>query len=342
MATIEQENAEKTRLDAALENLTSIDPKSLVRREELGADLHFEAGLPFFSRTLKLFNDLKNCSLDGISHNAVKQLADSAEKASNEFKEIRDFSIQKHPQNAIDIRNQSIDKIRNQYDNYYNIITPNIAYSVRKGTDFELLENQARSTIKTINKFKDEYLQGMDKLRSESQEILESMRRAAAEAGVSQHAIYFSEEADVQGKAAKLWLVVTAIFGFATLAFAVYSAWFYSRADVTFSTAQSIQIAIAKVIAFSVLYFSMIWSGRNYRAHRHNNIVNKHRQNALSTFQAFVKATEDDATKNAVLIRATEAIFSPEVTGYLSREPEPKSGTSQILEVVRGVLGKQS
>ncbi len=63
-------------------------------------------------------------------------------------------------------------------------------------------------------------------------------------------------------------------------------------------------------------------------------MVNRHRQNALSTFEAFVKAASDDDTKNAVLLRATEAIFSLAPSGYVERQSEGQM-TPQVIEVLR-------
>ncbi|HUO14726.1 MAG TPA: hypothetical protein VMX38_07050 [Verrucomicrobiae bacterium] len=152
---------------------------------------------------------------------------------------------------------------------------------------------------------------------------------------------------------ARWWLIATLILALAS----GYLAWVnYSRTmDVFMSVAKqtlgggaeksapaenaavTVQLALAKIIAFSILLSAVLWSGRIYRAHRHNYVVNKHRQNALSTFEAFAKATEgDNATKNAVLLQATQCIFSPQTTGYLPQEKEPE-GSTQILEVIRGV-----
>jgi hypothetical protein len=64
------------------------------------------------------------------------------------------------------------------------------------------------------------------------------------------------------------------------------------------------------LVVLSVFYFAMVATSRNYRAHQHNWTVNKHRQNASSTFETFVKATTDDQTKNAVLLYAAQAIFA--------------------------------
>lgn len=109
-----------------------------------------------------------------------------------------------------------------------------------------------------------------------------------------------------------------------------------ARGAAALTTAQSIQLGLAKLLLFSFLVGGIVWSGRVYRAHRHNYVVNKHRQNALSTFKTFVSSTQDQQTKNAVLLQATQCVFAPQVTGYITQENEA-SGTPQILEIVRGI-----
>ena len=96
---------------------------------------------------------------------------------------------------------------------------------------------------------------------------------------------------------------------------------------------------MTKIIVISLIYFAAIWASRNYRAHRHLNVVNSHRQNALMTFQTFVKAAgdEDKETKNAVLLEATRCIFSPTSTGYLGGDQETPS--SSIVEVLTKTVG---
>jgi hypothetical protein len=74
---------------------------------------------------------------------------------------------------------------------------------------------------------------------------------------------------------------------------------------------------VPRLVVVSIGYFLLGWAGRNYRAHRHLHVVNTHRWNALETFGAFVKQTDDKAIKDAVLLEATHCVFGASVTGYL-------------------------
>jgi len=74
--------------------------------------------------------------------------------------------------------------------------------------------------------------------------------------------------------------------------------------------------------------------------HNHNFVVNKHRQNALSTFQAFSEATINDPdTKNAILLQATQCIFSPQPSGFINKENEQEN-SNKIIEIFKSNLSK--
>lgn len=196
MATLEEQEKERKRLDTALAQLAQISPESLVRADALGGELSFEKGPPFFQRTLRVFRDLQACSLDGASHQARHQRVNTADAAVTAFKKVQGFTIAQYPQNAIQMRDQFINEIRDAYDSQYQVVTPHIAYAVRKGTDFEALESEARTTLGKVRANQTEQLSSQKALLDESGRIVESMRRAAAEVGVAQHAIYFKREAD--------------------------------------------------------------------------------------------------------------------------------------------------
>jgi len=337
MATLEQEKQLREKVNSYLDQFLLYTPESLIRREELGIGLNFEEALPFLVRTYKLFRDIKNSNLDGISYEALNQINSEVTTALTDFKNIKEFSIDKYPQNAKQTRDQFIGSVRDRYDTHYKVLTPHIAYSIRKGTDFEALELQARGTLTELIKTKNDIITEQEKAKKDSDSILESMRKAAIEAGVSQHAFYFKEEADQHNTNAGKWLKATYISAGLAILFGIVSIIFYFTQLKDLTVPQTIKLALTKILIFSVLYYATIWCGKNYRAHLHNYISNKHRQNSLSTFQAFVKATDDPATRNAVLLRATEAIFNGGQSGFVTGEQE-SSGSPQILEIIKSGL----
>ncbi len=333
-----QDRSAREQLQTALSQLAEVTPDALIRTDELGSALDFSNAASVFKRTLGLFATLAESNLDNVPATTLTSLNGSATSANATFKQIREFNP--NQANPAQARDALIQQVVTQYESHFDHISPVIAYSVRKGTDFEALETTARATLATLESTQADQLATIKGFNEESKGILKSIRRAAAEAGVSQHAVFFKEEADEHKAAAKLWLKITTLLGVGTLVLAVVVAMAYILGWITLTGENALQAAIAKIVLFSILYFAVVWSGRNYRAHQHNYVVNKHRQNALGTFEAFVKAASDEATKNAVLLHSTEAIFSPGVSGYLASEKDKSATAPQILEILKPGLTK--
>ena len=53
----------------------------------------------------------------------------------------------------------------------------------------------------------------------------------------------------------------------------------------------------------SIAYFLIVWSARTARAHLHNRTINRHRQNALSTFKVFMDA------KSMIYLKGMQLVF---------------------------------
>src|SRR5437016_3224066 len=144
MATLEQEQSQRTALKGLLDQLIGIDPNQLVRADVLGQELSFESGLQVFQRTLGLFKDLAECSLDNVSFETLRELTSHAQQALNQFQQIQKFSVAQNPSNPKQVRDSLIEQLRDHWHSYYSAITPHIAYSIRRGTDFDALEREAR------------------------------------------------------------------------------------------------------------------------------------------------------------------------------------------------------
>ena len=83
---------------------------------------------------------------------------------------------------------------------------------------------------------------------------------------------------------------------------------------------------------------------KNYTAEKHLETINRHRQNALATFEAFAEAAgENRETRDAVLLASTDAIFDANQSGYLSVKTSRADNGNPIQQVVRAVIpGKSS
>jgi hypothetical protein len=67
----------------------------------------------------------------------------------------------------------------------------------------------------------------------------------------------------------------------------------------------------------------------------HQSVINRHRANALKTFQAFVKASNDEKIRDAVLLETTRSIFSISPSGYIDAKADHTDNPTTVLEFVR-------
>lgn len=339
MANLEQEQQSRKELLALLNDFSTIRAADLVRDKDLGPSLNFESGVIFFSRTLRLLNSLSEQGLEDLPNEALRQVIDVARPQLEIFRQIQAFSLSNNPNNPIAVRDQLIGQIRDNYDAVFRIVAPLVAFAIRKGTDFARLEEDAKARVQNIDSITRSYEDALKKSQQDATVMLEEVRRVAAEAGVSQHSIHFKNEADQHERSAKNWLWATVLIAISTVAIGALMVSIYFRSVHAMSAEQIVQLTVSKVVIVFIFFTATFWCGRTYRAHRHNAVVNRHRQNALSTFQAFVKAAVDEQTKDAVLLQATQCIFAPQQTGYVSGESEVGS-VPQVMEIIRSFGSK--
>lgn len=83
-------------------------------------------------------------------------------------------------------------------------------------------------------------------------------------------------------------------------------------------------------------------AAKNYTTHKHNAVVNRHRQNALLTYRALVTAAEDTGTQDIVLAHAASCIFSPQETGFATSKGDSVSGSKSVLELLTKGVSKSN
>lgn len=146
------------------------------------------------------------------------------------------------------------------------------------------------------------------------------------------YAKIFIEESNGFNKSAGTWftasmllLGIVIIFGMVLL---FIDRDFVDKLDV-------IQFSITKILVLTALFYGVNMCFKNYKAHKHNEILNKHRHNALLTFEAFTGSKEDQQTKRAVLLAATQTIFGSQNTGYNDKESSDSDLPTKIIEIIK-------
>jgi hypothetical protein len=364
MATTRQ-NQVISQLNPILKTIAEVEPASLVQKDRLGSEFSFEYLLPLLTEVCSTSLELLDADLQSVPYGVLQKLVAPFQQIQNALIGIRGFSSNQG--NPIQARETLGNTLEDQWSLVYlsvktivqspneesvkkefGVLTSQVDASIKLSSDAaESLRAKQKELEETLSHF---LTRKSSEFEQEAQEklkmvtaALEEVRKAAAEAGVSQTAVHFKEEAREHEKAAWFWLggliaVTVALLLFSLFANAILS-WTGSPEPAAGSeNIVHIRYLSQKGLIVFCLIFALIWAARNYGASRHNYVVNKHRNNALGSFQAFVTSATDEQTKNAVLIQATQSIFSPQPSGYVKTDGENAPNTP-ILEIVRAVGG---
>ena len=329
---------DKRRSDLAslMDTLVAFDRDKIVRHDL--SDLGFQSVEEEIDRIRRVAVRLRACDLDLLPDNKLQECQNFTTAARDLFGRMQSFSPMRSNQAPQMERDNIAQQVRNLYPGAAERLTDVFALSSptlqETNEEVRLIIDAAKSSANSV-------LEGVQseatKAQKEVEAVLVAVRQASGYIGIEKQAEVFRNAAAEHAKSRKNWLIATVILAVFT-AVALVTNWIavYHLSQPT--TALSLaQLSIAKVLIFTFLLSAVIWSGKVYRSHQHNYVLNKHRQNALETFQLFAKGAEDSDTKSMVLLQATRCIFAPQPTGFLSGDRETDGDGPQILEVIRNL-----
>lgn len=306
-------------------------PKQLATRQDGQNILVLEqVDLPL-SSCLRLVKECSKRDLLEISNQQVDELRNAFQSLRKWIDSVQNLSVD----------NAELAKHRNTLrDDIWNIHS-NIADCTAKVLAItDLQAGKTEDAIRRLSALEGEWTEKqqsslalLQQMGFKAEHLLSSIRETTAHAGVAQTSEAFLAEATKHATSARLWFWMTIIFLITTLVVAWLS-FDFSLKFTPSSTAQAIQLGVAKVVGISILSFALVWSSRNYRSHKHNETINRHRMNALQTFQAFMGGSAEPNTKNAILAAAAGAAFSPTPTGFDQQAPESGATALQMLSIV--------
>jgi hypothetical protein len=312
---IKKENEIRPECQKSLERIQRFDASTLAREEDLGRELNFQEVVLTAERIISLYNQISIVSLNDFPESQLTAVKNQADSDFNRFGEILKFSPKQ--ESANNARNGLIQQVDSAYQSTFNTLQPMIAYSTSKSADFKRLETEARAMIQAIEDKANELTEKLEEDKIISAQILDDIRKVAAEQGVSQQAIYFRSASEQHENDAETWRKTTIWLACILAAYAVLTIGLHKILWIApVNIYETIQLAISKVLIFAVLSYMLYLSTKNYLAQKHNAVINKHRQNALMTYEALVNAAKENANKEVILTHAAACIFAPQPTGY--------------------------
>lgn len=336
MATAQQIDQCLVQIDKHLNEIFSMSIENLTREENLGSVFSFKEIEDYFVKIIELFKRVKEVNLKEAPYSLLVNYQKQLANAASLFAQARDFNPTA-VSNAADIRQQIINGIRDQWDNYLTQSLPLLNIGLLTSNDLSVERSKMNQLISELQDERKAAKEEGEKKLKELNEIIDNAKSFATNAGVSKHSTLFAEESKFHETEAKKWLSYTRNI---LIAIALTAIIFALLSLLITNNAHLIQFAVTKLVVLTVLFYGLALTNRNYRAHKHNAVMNKHRQNALSTFETFSNASgADNQTKNAVLLETTHAIFSNQQTGYLKSEGETDSN-NKIVEIIKNVTTK--
>lgn len=324
---------------AAVERMQNFDVDSLPRVGDLGSALNFSGAVTPARRIVTLYKQFSIAALSDMPENLLSTVKSLANADFNRFDQILKFNPNEG--HSKDNKDQYISQLVATYDATFTGLMNLISYGMSKSADLQRMENDARSMIQSVSDQANALTAQLEDCKIQAERVLVDIRKAAAEQGVSQQAIYFRDESTEHAKEAEIWRKTTIGVAILLGAFAITSLFLHKFPWLEPKTElQSLQLIASKVLIFAVVSYMLILSAKNFMSHKHNAVVNKHRQNALMTFKALADAASDGKSKDIVLTHASACIFTPQDTGYTKGAGAAQNSTKSIIELFPGSILK--
>ena len=317
-------------------DLNNFDLDSLKRSDLSTINFDFESEHRDLLVIHSMFSEILNSdrgNLLNLSPHSVDEIWSRLSQFYEQAQSIKEFNV---PGDNLEDRYASLSRSISDFcDNAKSTLIPIISYLKSMqievfNTQFETIRDDAENKLTKIS----------DDIASRQQvldELTLQTRNRLAETVIAPYAVVFNNEANKHQVGAERWFWGT--IGLAVLFGAIFF-WVWHAIKPSEDVVSAIlQNFFIKGFLLSLFYMLINRSIRNYTAEKHLEIVNRHRQNALATFEAFAEASGDNQeTRDRVLLAATDAIFDANQSGYLSPKATRSENPSSIRNVIRAVL----
>lgn len=312
--------------------IQQFDINALPREKEFG-QYGFQEAVEPAQRIKELYLQIATDILPRLSTHVADNLKSDASNVIASLNEILAYGNdhQGRPRAVL------IENLKTYYSTTFdNTIIP-ILFSHMRSLDVSQSLAKMERIVEELQTKAIEQAADLEKKRETAESILADVRKTAAEQGVSQQAACFKAEADDHAMLADWWKYGTFVMVLVIFAAAVGSLFLHKHPLLAPKTDfDSYQLIASKLILFGVLSYMLVLCSKNFMSHKHNAVVNRHRQNALTTFEALADAAADSKLRDVILTHASACIFSPQDTGY-SKGAGSFSGSKSVIELIQSV-----
>ncbi|MCB2060201.1 MAG: hypothetical protein R3E09_13335 [Novosphingobium sp.] len=321
---------------AAVEAIRGINPERIARADDLGRALAFTDAIAPMRKVVAFYEQIPVEHLAETSEQARKTILATSQRVLGLCMDVMAFDPTS--ENASQTREGLLQRLAELPESVFNELKNDVSYLASRQRDFSSLAEEARKARDEAIREADELRKRLEETEMEANRILDEVRKAASEQGVSQQAHYFDQEATRHETRAGQWQTTTVwiAIGLGVLAAGSVALAYWLPAPE--NNYQAFQVAVGKVLVFATIGYMLFLSAKTLTANRHNVIVNRHRRNALLTFNALVDASAGEESRDIVLSHAAACIFAPQESGF-TKQATSTSG-SPLVELLPKMIGK--
>ncbi len=316
-----------------MDECTSTDIDDLVTNRKWGI-IDFADCKEDLERVFSVLRPLKEMPLESLEETIIRKVKAHLLVLKENLEAIKNFTVEQPDPPAA--RTQLSNNLKDAVINVWSSVAPWLGYLAFQAGDVQenlrnisSLRSEAESILADVKKFAEDG-------KNEIKDAIVAAKDAAGEAGVAHYTEDFGGEARNFGIAAGKWLMATGVLADSTVV-AAFLLWYLFAAPYFVDVPELIQLTTMKLVILGLLFTATLWCGRMYKAAKHQEAVNRHRANALKTFQAFIEAAGDPTTRDAVLMETTRSIFAITPSGYLGERDSSADSGSKIIEITKAL-----
>lgn len=328
-----------------LKRLQEYNIQSL-ERKELGV-FGFSQALPTATKIVSHSNLLSIECLGNLPPQRQKIVGNACNEVLTKFDQIIQFNH--NQQNPTHIRDSYLAELEQVYNSFLENTLMLFTLSLSNQSSVEQTEDKIKTLLSNIEIQSSNLQKAAKEKLDEANTLIESIKNASAKEGTLKQASYFRNEKDYHRTRAKWWSAGTIASALVLILYTVFSfnmhKWFGIDLAGDNQKALLWQIQTTKFLIFAILAYLLVLSVRNFMAHKHNMVINSHRETALCTFEALANAAnQDEGARDIILNHAAACIFTPQDTGY-TKSHSNDTGTnlgsaSLIVNLAKQAVGK--
>ena len=339
MSSFETMKKEAQKLHLQIDEFLKIDREELYGEKRLHELSFHHHGEEQFEATFNLIEKLSKCHFERVPLQKINSIKRKLEEYKSIFERAKNLNL-KSDNSPKNTRNSIVQNLENYYDSFFNDVSSVISLTYQKEKiDFKQIEDESKQALEQVKAHSEEHKKQMENQKKSSEAILESMRKASAEAGVSQEAIHYSEAQKNHSKMAEQWYSTLRWLLISLIIFVIITGCFLILKHKSNAIPTLGYLEITILIVISLWIYAINFCNKNYYAEKHNEIINANKARTLTSFSSFVEASKDENIKNQVLLHASASAFSNPPTGFGKNQSVP---LPPILELTKKVISGSS